>query len=231
MDRELSDIWRSYIGQRLFWETGLVVGFIGRPLVIQDRNIHPSLDKVAIKGTSSRIKKFIKFLQLWRGKENTLDKHIEELWYALEQENLVDHNDVKMICLWLRSLTKIGYKFPSMVSLNSIPTIYTYETEVLDSPLDKIFTRDYQAKYNWYTVKKNKAEYDDTACHATPPSNLLTFWTSDIHFATQLDQTSLLGSLGHKVHIATAMRFDRNPFVWKMKGMHLYDRLSDVIMK
>ena len=48
MDHELSDVWHSYIGQRLFWETVLVVEFIGRPLVVQDRNIYPSLDKATI---------------------------------------------------------------------------------------------------------------------------------------------------------------------------------------
>ena len=111
MDLELSDVWRSYIGQRLFWETDLRVGFIGRPLVVQDQSIPLSLDKVAIKGTYSRIRKLINFLGMWRGTENTLDKHIEELWYALKQENLVDHNDVKMIHLWLRSLAKAGYQF------------------------------------------------------------------------------------------------------------------------
>ena len=227
INRELSDVWQSYVGQRLFWETGLVTGFIGRPLVVQDRNIHPMLDKAAIKGTSSRIRKLINFLGSWRGKENTLDKRIEELWYALEQNNLVDHNDVKMMCLWLQSLTKVSYQFPSMVSLNSIPKYTTYDTGVLDSTIGKIFPHDFQA--NWYTVKRNMAEYDDTTCHLNPQSNSLTFWTSDIHFATQLDQPSLLGSLGHKVQLAIAMRFNRNPFVFSMKGMHLYDRLSDVM--
>ena len=122
-------------------------------------------------------------------KENTLYKHIEELWYALEQENLVDHNDVKKIHLWLRSLAKVEYQFPSMFSLNFIPEPkYTsHETEVLDSTLYKIFVHhDFQAKC-WYTVKKNMAEYSDTTCHLSPHSNSLTFWTSDIHFSTQLE--------------------------------------------
>ena len=51
---------------------------------------------------------------------------------------LVDHNDVMMVRLWLWSLTKISYQFPSMVSLNSIPKYTTYDTGVY-STLGKIF--------------------------------------------------------------------------------------------
>ena len=227
IDRKLSDIWRSYIGQRLFWETGLTVGFIGRPLVVQDRNIHPLLDKTTIKGTATRIRTLISFLRSWRGKERTVIKRIEELWYALEQNNLVDHEDVKMVHLWLQGLAKVRYQFPSKISPNSIPTYTTHETGLLDSTLARIFPRDFQP----YTVKNNKAEYNDTICHLDPQSHSLTFWTSDIHFATQIDQPSLLGSLGHEVLIATAMKYYRNPFVHNMKGIHLYDRISDVLTK
>ena len=229
VDRELSDIWRSYIAQRLFWETDNRVGFIGRPLMVQDQNIHPSLDKAAIKGTSSRIRSLINFLGSWRGKEATLDKYIEELWYALEQNNLVDHNDVEMVRMWLQDLTKVRYRFPSMVSQNSIPKYTPYETGYLDSTLAKIFPREFQAKR--YTVKKNTPEYDNAICHSESPTDSLTFWTSDMHFATILDQPSILGSLGHKVHLAIVNRYDRNPFVWRMKGMHIYDRVSNVISK
>ena len=55
-------IYNNYVRQRLFWETGLVTGLIGRSLVVKDRNVHPMLDKAAIKGTSSRISKLINFL-------------------------------------------------------------------------------------------------------------------------------------------------------------------------
>ena len=227
LDKELSDIWRSYIGQRLFWETGLRVGFIGRPLVVQDRNIHISLNKAAIRESSSRIRELINFLGSWEGKESTFVKHIEELWYALEQNNLVNYEDVRMVRLWLRTLTNIKYQFPSMVS---IPRHAVVKTGVLNSTLARIFPLEYEPKR--YTVNRNAPEFDNTSCQVDSTIGSLTFWTADFHFASQLDQPSLLGMLGHKVLVAIAQKTGfRNPFVWKMKGMHLYDRVSGVIMK
>ena len=231
VDKELSDIWRSYVAQRLFWETGLRVGFIGRPLVVQDRNIHTSLDKAAIRETSSRIRKLINFLGSWEGKESTFVKRIEELWFALERNSLINHEDLRMMCLWLRTLTDVRYQFPSMVSPNSISRRHAVlKTGVLDSTLARIFPHEYEPKR--YTVRRNALEFDNTTCQLDSTTDSLTFWTSDFHFASQLDQPSLLGALGHKVLVAIAQKTGfRNPFVWKMKGMHLYDKVSDVITK
>ena len=39
----VSDIWRSYFAQRLFWDVGLQAGFFARPLVVQKRNPHSNL--------------------------------------------------------------------------------------------------------------------------------------------------------------------------------------------
>ena len=83
-----------------------------------------------------------------------------------------------------------------------------------------------------YTVMRNSPEYNNQICdmNATPQS--LTFCNSDIHFATRLDQPIFVGELGHRVILALGQQGGfRNPFVWSMKGIHLYDRVSNVLKK
>ena len=229
VDPELSDIWRSYIGQRLFWEAGLRVGFIGRPLVVQDRNMHYSLDKLSIKNTSNKLRQLIKFLTSWIGKGSSLIERTKELWLALQMNNFIGHKDVRMVELWLQSLTRSGYKFPNLTFLNTSTHTYTFhDHEDLDLILNKLFPDNTMAER--YTARRNNPEYDSEVCQAKSNTQLLTFWTSDIHYGTRLDQPSFLGELGHRVLVAIAKtkRF-RNPFVWEMKGMHLYRGISDVI--
>ena len=95
----------------------------------------------------------------------------------------------------------------------------------LDAMLNKLFPDDLKAER--YTVRANN---HNEVCQVDSKTQSLLFWTSDIHFATRLDYPSLLGDLGHKVLIAIAKKKGyRNPFVWKMKGIHLYRKISDVI--
>ena len=236
LDSELSDIWRSYIGQRLFWEVGLRVGFIGCPLVVQERDIHISLDKASIKEKSVSHRKLINFLRSWRGNdsENTLTGRIKELWHALERNHFIGHKDGRMMHLWLQSLTKFGYQFPQLLSVfpNSVPESSNHKSGKLDSILANIFPHKLQIEQNKYTARKNVLEYDDAVCQLDSITQSLTFWNSDIHFGSILDQPSFLGQLGHKVVIAVKhIHKNPNPFVWKMKGIHRYDRISNVLKK
>ena len=234
LDSELSDIWRSYIGQRLFWEVGLRVGFIGRPLVVQERDIHISLGKASIKEKSVLHRKLINFLRSWRGNdsENTLTGRIKELWHALERNHFIGHEDDRMMHLWLQSLTKFGYQFPQLLFPNSVPESSNHKSGNLDSILANIFPHELQTEQNKYTARKNVPEYDDAVCQLDSITRSLTFWNSDIHFGSILDQPSFLGQLGHKVVIAVKhIHKNPNPFVWKMKGIHRYDRISNVLKK
>ena len=66
-------------------------------------------------------------------------------------------------------------------------------------------------------------------CHRNP-SQSLTVWTSDLHWASALDQPTVLASLGHEVIIAIG-RNQSTPIsdVWKKRGIHLYRRVSPTI--
>ena len=228
IDGELSDIWRSYIGQRLFWEAGLRVGFVGRPLVVQDQNIHISLDKASVKEYSSMLGKLIKFLGSWRGKENTFIGRIKELWHALEKNSFITHRDLTVMRLWSKSLTELGYKFPSLVTSNSIPEYQQSGPGDLDSILSKIFPQKFETEQ--YIARKNAPEYDDTICQRDSKTDPLTFWISDIHIGSIIDQPTFLGELGHKTLITIKSKTKSyNSHVFKMKGIQLYDRVSNIL--
>lgn len=229
VDKEFSDVWRSYIVQRLLWESGLRVGIVGRPLVVQDSNIHTSLNDISkLKSMSKTIKKLINFLTLWRGKQKTFIGQINELWLALHENKFVGKEDIRLMSLWLEGLARAKYELPKLLNSTELYPTSTVETD-LESTFAKLIPKHFSEEQR-YTATRNTPEYDSTTCHRDS-SDSFTFWTSDIHFGSRLDQTSVLGSLGNKVLITIGKRYARNPFVWKMSGMNLYERVSNVIKK
>ena len=112
----VTDIWRSFIAQRLFWDVGLQIGFIARPIVVQDRNIHTNIADLAaewdiyVKG-----KQLMTFLESWKGKGRTIVERTEELWVALYERQYIEIGDVELVQLWLQSLINAGYRFPEVI--------------------------------------------------------------------------------------------------------------------
>ncbi len=117
----VSDIWRSYFAQRLFWDTGHQVGFMARALVVQDRNFHDNLgDLVAERDLYQKSKPLVDFLGNWRGTGKTVVERMEELYIALYERQYIELLDVKFVQLWLQSLIDAGYRFPK-VKRYSVP--------------------------------------------------------------------------------------------------------------
>ena len=199
----VTDIWRSFIAQRLFWDTGLQFGFIARPLVVQDRNVHSNIGDLGsewdlyIKG-----KPLMEFLGSWKGKGRTIVERTEELWIALYERQYVELLDVQLVQLWLQTLLDIGYTFPDIVNDADLPT-----------PSYPI------------TLKSKKTK--DRVCTTT---KRYTFWTSDLHDGPRVDTPTVLASLGHTVYIAGA-KSNHTPFpsVFEQDRIHVYYNLSSVI--
>jgi len=112
----VSDIWRSYIGQRLLWDIGMNVAFIA-PLVDQHRNPHDSLaDMKAEEDLYFKSLELVCFLQTWQGVAFTLPGRYEELMIALYERNYVEDSDIHLAQQWLRALDDVGYVFPALVA-------------------------------------------------------------------------------------------------------------------
>ena len=225
VDEELSDIWRGYIAQRLFWEVGLRMGFTARPLVVQDHDIRftRALAQSQLHA-SNRTKELITFLGSWRGKGETFIQRVDELWIELYRQSFIKFEDVESIHLWLLGLQSVNYTFPNLIPANvSSSTYLTGSNAIWKVPSfpDNDTER--------YTTDRNKLEYSDEVCHTNAPS--LTFWNSDTHYGSRLDMASYLGSLGHNIYESVGTRQNYHPSVWNMPGVHLYDRVSNVIKK
>ena len=223
IDEELSDIWRSYIAQRLFWETDLRVGLTARPLVVQDHDIRFTKEKAESQlKASKKTKQLITFLGEWRGKAETFSKRIEELWTALYDKKFIQLSDVEAVKLWLKALQLVNYVFPELKEVSLSPPGYPTDTtfNLPSFPKNDIVR---------YTTERNKLEYSDEVCEM--PATSFTFWNSDTHYGSRLDMATFLGSLGHTAYEAVGKRQDYHPEVWKMPGVHLYDRVSGIIRR
>ena len=123
VSRQVSDIWRSYIAQRLFWDVGLQVGFLARPLVVKKWNPDSGLgDLAAETDLYHKSEHFVEFLGRWEGKGKTMIERIEELWVALHKHQYLENEDITLLQQWLQSLVDVGYRFPKLVKGPSAPT-------------------------------------------------------------------------------------------------------------
>jgi len=115
VDSRVSDIWRSYFAQRLFWDTGLQVGFVSRPLVVKDQNQYNHLgDLEAERDLHMKSGELVEFLGSWKGNGKTLVERMEELWVALYEHHYIELRDVETMQLWLQCLIDAGFTFPEV---------------------------------------------------------------------------------------------------------------------
>ena len=203
----VSDIWRSYFAQRLFWDVGLQVGFLPRPIVVQDRNPHSNLEDLdAERDLYQKSEHLVEFLGKWEGKGRTLIGRVEELWVALYERQYIEYADVLLLQRWLQALIVVGYKFPELVKS---PSSWTSHPSVVGK-------------------KDDEEDVNTDVCKDTT----LTFWTSDLHDGTRLDIPSALVSMGHKVILAGRKQASSPyPFVFQRKGFSVYKHLSDVVSR
>ncbi|XP_062599233.1 uncharacterized protein LOC134260708 [Saccostrea cucullata] len=214
----VSDIWRSYIAEVLLPFRGLHVGFLPRPLVDQDRNVHnyegdfKSEIPLYIQTSS-----FVSVLESWRKNITKVDDHkkrsledlMEDLYVTLYEWGFIEIDDVVNIQLWLKSINSVGYdlglsnkrntaKKPSGFIVNVGSNILSRPTGMPNKCVD-------------LTKKKMSA----------------TFWTSDLHDGTRIDVPSLLSSLGQRFYIA-GIKGSRSPYpeVFGRPGINIYGNLS-----
>ncbi|CAD7944598.1 unnamed protein product [Amoebophrya sp. A25] len=110
----VSDIWRSYIAQKLLWDIDEHVAFMPAH-VIHDRVFHDYLKDfqseldLYLKGGA-----LVKFLVGWRSDAPTLVERIEQLWTELYERGFVEEGDLRLAQAWIRDLLALGYRFPEL---------------------------------------------------------------------------------------------------------------------
>ena len=110
----VTDIWRSFIAQRLLWDIGLRVAF-STPWVTQHRNAHNYLADLSSEiPLYERAGVLVKALREWQPATKTLPGRIEELYVFLYENAILELSDVWLAQAWISDLHRVGYNFPTL---------------------------------------------------------------------------------------------------------------------
>ncbi|KAI8100236.1 hypothetical protein M9434_007197 [Picochlorum sp. BPE23] len=102
----VSDIWRSYIGQRVLWEFGSQIAFLP-PGVDQIRNFHyPLADMNAEKDLYEKAMSLIELLADWVPSATSVAGMLEDLYIVLYEHDVIEIQDVSLLQEWLLAFAK-----------------------------------------------------------------------------------------------------------------------------
>ncbi|NEP46076.1 MAG: DUF288 domain-containing protein, partial [Okeania sp. SIO2H7] len=105
----MTDIWRSFVAQRICWENGWRVLFYS-PTVYQERNEHNLMrdfeDEVSGYLNNDKIAKSLAEINLKSGEANLLD-NLSKCYDALIGLGVVKPEEAELVEAWARDLTAI----------------------------------------------------------------------------------------------------------------------------
>jgi hypothetical protein len=116
----VSDIWRSFITQRLMNDfTDYKHIIFHPPIFAQTENRLTSVESfLSEHRLFTESSSLLLLLQHWTSCKSSLVERMEDLYIYLFEHNVLDKKDVTLAQAWLQSLVNIGYSFP-MVSMKS----------------------------------------------------------------------------------------------------------------
>ena len=244
----VSDIWRSYFAQALFTRIHANVGFLPRPIVVQDRNIHSyEADfnaEVPLYTKASTLVSYLinRYVKTQAIKTHSLVEIIEKLYIDMYERGVIEEQDVYNVQEWIIALLKVGYTFPPIHSpfipekSKNIGRFITlkYSTESI------LRERKRLSILGKAVNMVNSFDYKINFCN--PLKYTLTFATADRHDGPRVDLSSTLLNLGQtfaqlgpklwqthpKIFSKHGRNFENNyPEVAGMRGMiFVQDRLS-----
>lgn len=115
----MSDIWRSYVCQKLFWSLGGAVGYHA-PRVEQYRNDHNYLsDFRAEEPLYSQAAALTTFLASWapppgppgHAPEDFVPSRMEALYVEMYERDFIEVEDIAAVQAWLTDLRTMGHGF------------------------------------------------------------------------------------------------------------------------
>ena len=106
----MTDIWRSFIAQRIFWENGWSLLF-HKPTVYQKRNEHNILrdfhEEISGYLNNNLISETLKSLTLKSGQENIFD-NLKKCYEAIIRLGLIEEKEMELVNAWQEDLKKIN---------------------------------------------------------------------------------------------------------------------------
>ena len=232
----VSDIWRSYFAQALFPRTHASVGFLPRPLVVQDRNPHSYgadfYAEIPLYTKSSELVKYLveNYVKNKTSYDHNLIETIEELYIDMYERGFVEEADVFHIQEWIIALLRIGYQFPFIKSSNYVKNRLILRNTLENNPNLSIVRE--RVKIYKFGRPINVFEAEKSVCN--PFDYNLTFGTADRHDGPRTDISSILLNMGQNmiqlgpelwkshpsIFSKTGRSFQNNhPEIANMKGM------------
>lgn len=112
----VSDIWRSYIAQRLFAEIGVRVAFHSPNCAhIRKSKASDLPDMLSELPLYSDSLSFVRILRAFAGTSTTLPGRMEEVYVHLYEQGFIGKEDVNLVQKWIAALLESGYEFPALV--------------------------------------------------------------------------------------------------------------------
>ena len=221
----VSDIWRSYFAQALFKRIGVHLGFLPRPLVVQDRNPHSyeadfNAEIPLYTKSSALISYLLKnYVSNDDGTEKSFIEILETLWIDMYERDYIGKADVVNMQLWIDALIRIGYQFPTIKStLKSNKSSARNRTIKYD--IKKILEE--RKKLNKIGHSINQVNNNDLKSNKTTEGcdsqkfNVV-FGTSDLHDGPRTDMSSTLATLNQTfIHVGPRKISQNYPDVVKL---------------
>jgi hypothetical protein len=112
----VSDIWRSYIGERLFWEFNLSLAFASS-FVKQFRNPHSYFkDYFHEKPLYENASNLLDHLAQIKLSSDMQDNFLQQFYRSVIQQGFLGKQDLSLVVGWIRDLAKISYTWPGVGS-------------------------------------------------------------------------------------------------------------------
>ncbi len=119
VNMRITDIWRSYLMQRLLWEIGGHLSFFP-PSAYQYRSAHNYLkDFIDEKVLYHDSGKMINFLLNWKASHKDLFDNIMDITIKFAHMGFLGPADIHLTEAWLQDLVRVGYKKPALKPLTA----------------------------------------------------------------------------------------------------------------
>ena len=196
----VSDIWRSYFSQALFKRIGVDLGFLPRPLVVQDRNPHSyeadfNAEIPLYTKSSALISHLLKHYVL---NENNFSgksfiEVLELLWVDMYERAYIEKDDVHHMQRWIAALYKIGYQFPSTLTKDTISSDHTIE----EYNINEVLEIRKKLSQLGHRVNIDNTRSDEKTLNKKCDSSKyhVVFGQSDVHFGPKMDISSILANM------------------------------------
>lgn len=185
----------------LFKQVGLSVGFLPRPIVTQDRNVHSreaDFDaELPLYTKAASLTTYLSenYAYTDRNKKQSFITMLENLWIDMYERGHVEEDDVINIQEWIAILLNIGYKFPAFPESNDESSVsQTSKYSLLN--LGKIINS-FGRRINQLTndeEEKLEKKYEETLSDCKRHN--ITFGSSDLHDGSRIEIPSVLLNMG-----------------------------------